>query len=404
MADTPQSTFETARLAMARLRVGEDARDLALREATRISAQTLGVARVGLWLLAHNPERIVCEVAYDEASGAYQPTEAALDEVSAPRYFQAIRARRAVVASDALHDPATSELLGYLAPRGITSMLDAPVFLGGEIAGVVCHEHVGPPRVWTQHEIDFACSVADIVSVLLEQAEHYRLREELRRLTERADSSRRLDVLTRVTRSFAHDLQNVLTVTTLVGSRLETDPVGDRRGLGRGLRDAAALGGRILRQLSAFAMRAELAPDPAPVGEAVETMRPVLEMLCSGNARLSVDVSGGDAIADVPRAQLEQILLNLVLNACEAARGGRVAVVIRAEGAHLTIEVRDDGPGIPRAELGHVFDPYFVASPPSAGIGLTTIRDLVVSHGGTIAVDSVEGRGTSFRVTMPRLT
>src|SRR5262249_47699726 len=89
----------------------------------------------------------------------------------APSYFAALQRERAIRAHDARTDPRTSEFCeGYLDPLGITSMLDAPVFLRGKMVGVVCHEHTGKARRWKLHEELLAGSFADFAAVVLETA------------------------------------------------------------------------------------------------------------------------------------------------------------------------------------------------------------------------------------------
>ena len=98
-----------------------------------------------------------------------------------PRYFEALQSERAIRAHDARSDPRTSEFRkGYLEPLGITSMLDAPVFLRGKMVGVVCHEHTGRPRRWQLHEELLAGSFADFVALVLETAAWHEAEEALR--------------------------------------------------------------------------------------------------------------------------------------------------------------------------------------------------------------------------------
>jgi PAS domain S-box-containing protein len=98
-----------------------------------------------------------------------------------PAYFQALKQERTIAIHDAHTDPRAKEFSkSYLSPLGITSMLDAPVWLDGEMVGVVCHEHVGAARQWALEEQNFAGSIADLVSMAMkacdrQQAEEARL-------------------------------------------------------------------------------------------------------------------------------------------------------------------------------------------------------------------------------------
>jgi PAS domain S-box-containing protein len=97
-----------------------------------------------------------------------------------PAYFQALREAHFVVSDDAQADLITGEFSeDYLKPLGITSVLDAPVWVGGQVVGVVCHEHVGPNRSWSPAEMDFATSIAAMISIAMEAESRRRAEEAL---------------------------------------------------------------------------------------------------------------------------------------------------------------------------------------------------------------------------------
>ena len=107
---------------------------------------------------------------------------ASLEAAAYPAYFRALESGRAVAASDAHRDPRTAELAAdYLAPLGIGAMLEAPIRHDGRLVGVVCHEHVGPPRQWLLDEKSFAASIADLVAMALDAGERARLADRARR-------------------------------------------------------------------------------------------------------------------------------------------------------------------------------------------------------------------------------
>lgn len=161
-------------------RIGEDL-SATIRKLTETDARALGVARVSVW--RYNPERtaIRCVDLYElEADRHSSGTE--LPAVAYPVYFEALKGMDVIAAHDAHRDPRTFEFSeNYLQPLGITSMLDAPIHLGGEEEGVLCHEHIGPPRRWTADEETFAIAVANRISLALEASEHQRVADELRR-------------------------------------------------------------------------------------------------------------------------------------------------------------------------------------------------------------------------------
>lgn len=132
------------------------------------SAQALGAARVGYWALSADEQAIVCESLYVQGQGISHPG-IRLERHAAPRYFDAILTLPTLAAEDAQCDPHTAEFTeGYLKPLGIGAMLDVPVRLGGDTVGIVCHEHVGGPRRWSENERMFSCAVAALCSQLME--------------------------------------------------------------------------------------------------------------------------------------------------------------------------------------------------------------------------------------------
>jgi signal transduction histidine kinase len=105
------------------------------------------------------------------------------------------------------------------------------------------------------------------------------------------------------------------------------------------------------------------------------------------------------------RSQLFTVLWNLSKNAIEAcAPNGAVNVSLGAAGGKLTLEVRDNGPGLHGDELARIFTPYYTTKASGTGLGLALVQQAVNKLGGEIAVQSAKGRGTTFRVTLPRLS
>ncbi|MEO4045466.1 EAL domain-containing protein [Pseudomonas sp. CAU 1711] len=126
---------------------------------TQAACETYDVARAGIWHL--NGERLQPVALYRRDIDRHE-LPAPIDASLFPRYLEALHSGRAIDAHNALHDPRTSELTqAYLKPLGIGAMLDAGIRLGGEVVGVLCLEHIGPPRTWQADEIAFAGELAD---------------------------------------------------------------------------------------------------------------------------------------------------------------------------------------------------------------------------------------------------
>jgi len=143
----------------------------AFRQITEAAAITLDIERVGIWLYNDKRTAIECHDLYECGCDTHS---SGLELLAAdhPHYFRALEEDRTLAAHDALSDPRTAEFADtYLAPLGITSMMDAPVMKGHRLVGVICHEHVGPRRRWTLEDQAFAGSMTDFVAMAMQARE-----------------------------------------------------------------------------------------------------------------------------------------------------------------------------------------------------------------------------------------
>jgi two-component sensor histidine kinase len=174
--------------------------DSGLKKITEMDARTMGVERVSIWFFTDNRSEIYCRDLYRADSRSHDKGMS-LQAREHPRYFKALEKSRVLAATDASTDPRTSEFAeGYLKPLGISSMLDIPFRLHGQLAGIVCHEHTGPRREWTLEEQQFAVSIGDLVSLTLETLERQRMekvKNSIFQISEAAISSESLDELFR---------------------------------------------------------------------------------------------------------------------------------------------------------------------------------------------------------------
>ena len=182
-ATTQAELFQTALRALR----AQDDDDIAayFRFAASNVAQTLVVERTSVWLHDDANAAIDCADLFHLST---QQHERGLPFVEAdyPRYFGAVMQQGSIVADDAQRHPATSEMRDdYLVPLGITSMLDVPVRTSDRLIGMICIEHVGPPRHWTAAEVDFAMSVANHVMLIAEKDQRRKAEMALRESEDR---------------------------------------------------------------------------------------------------------------------------------------------------------------------------------------------------------------------------
>jgi diguanylate cyclase (GGDEF)-like protein/PAS domain S-box-containing protein len=158
--------------------------DVALREISEAAAHTLDVDRVGIWFYAPDRQAIRCVDLYERPLNRHSDGLELL-AVNYPAYFRALETERTITAHDAQRDPRTSGFTeSYLVPLNIGSLIDAPFRHLGQMAGVVCHEHVGAPRYWTVEEENFASSLADLVTLAIDASERREAQELLRHRVE----------------------------------------------------------------------------------------------------------------------------------------------------------------------------------------------------------------------------
>lgn len=403
-------THESARLELARVHVDRrQDRERALEQTARICAHALGVDRVGVWFF--DGPTLWCEIVYERAADRCARGER-LVMARYPAYAAALRERRAIVAPDAPNDPVTRELVAdYLAPYRVGALLDAPLYVHGEVVGVVCHEHLDGPRDWTQSDVDFASTVADMCSTILEQASRAEAEAELSERAWRSSELHRLELLAELAGAIAHDFNNVLASVGLVGESLSRNPSPEVAATGRSLVQTVEIGARLVAHLRALREREPSADDRSTVVSAsVERLAHLLEPLMRANATLRLAIEEHTARVSVSPTHLDQLLMNLCLNAREAIdAGGRVEVRVRpptpAEGPRadwVAIDVEDDGSGIAPEDVPRLFDPYFTTKPTGSGQGLATVQRIVRAVGGRIDLETELGRGTRFTLLLPR--
>ncbi|MGC4098089.1 MAG: ATP-binding protein [Nitrospira sp.] len=157
----------------------------AFQTVTHVAARCLHTERASIWFFTRDRSAIQCVDLYQLTDHAHsQGLE--LSAATYPRYFQELDSGRVVAADDAQRDPRTVEFTeGYLAPLGITSVLDVPILSEGKMIGVIWHEHVGTMRRWTREEQYFAESVANTVALAIEAANRRKVEQALRTSEER---------------------------------------------------------------------------------------------------------------------------------------------------------------------------------------------------------------------------
>ena len=321
-SDAGLRDFETARLRLARGSVeGGDSLASAFHSTTELAADTIRVERCGIWLFIEERRAIRCYDLFERSSRKHSEG-AVLRAQDFPAYFAALERMRVVQADEAALAPATKELeAAYLSPLGIGAMLDAPLFRNGKVVGVVCHEHVGPPRMWTTKEVDFVSSVSDTVALEMEAAALRDAEASLRAREAQLAELRKWEALGKLAAGVAHDFRNVLVSVMAHAAIL----IRDHRSPPERIVDAQAIlnlaeqGAELAKELMSLGSDAPHVPSVIDVADAVVSSAAMLRSILRGNSsELKIETGRTHARVFMDRTDIRRILFNLVANSRDA--------------------------------------------------------------------------------------
>lgn len=157
-----------------------------------LGAKSVKCERVGVWIYNEDVSSIRATHLYNLSKNTFEPGDVAF-EADYPAYFRYLKKDEPIIANDALKHPATYEFgKDYLPEVGITSMMDIPIHSGKKVIGVVCYEHIGPKREWTENEQVFARTLANLVALNYEREQRKNAEEKLTRNHKRFEETQEL--------------------------------------------------------------------------------------------------------------------------------------------------------------------------------------------------------------------
>ncbi|MGH9274501.1 MAG: ATP-binding protein, partial [Acidimicrobiales bacterium] len=175
------------------------------------------------------------------------------------------------------------------------------------------------------------------------------------------------------------------------------------------IRSAAERAAALTRQLLAFARQDTSNPEPVDVNEIVEGFVSMLDRTLGEHVDLRLVLTDSPLVVVADRHHVEQIVLNLAINARDAMPGGGTLTITSGrsgvEGGEVVLKVVDTGCGMPPEVVGRAFEPFFTtkATGEGTGLGLATVYGIVGQNGGKVTIDSVVGHGTTVTVRLPRV-
>ena len=241
-----------------------------------------------------------------------------------------------------------------------------------------------------------------------------------RRLEEQLRQSQKMEAIGQLAGGVAHDFNNILTVihghsSLLQSSELDESAMRSAQQITQAAERAAAL----TRQLLTFSRRQLIQPKKLDMNKIVNNMTDLLARLLGEDVMLQISYSLLPAMVEADVGMMEQVLLNLAVNARDAMpKGGQLAVrisIMDVNEAHVqhhpearvgrfvSVSKSDTGCGIPPENLQRIFEPFFTTKEvgKGTGLGLATVYGIVKQHQGWIEVESTMGRGTTFRIFIP---
>ncbi|MEZ5962570.1 MAG: PAS domain S-box protein [Planctomycetota bacterium] len=245
---------------------------------------------------------------------------------------------------------------------------------------------------------------------------------ERRRLEQQFLQAQKMEAVGRLAGGIAHDFNNLL-MGIIGGCRLgaeQLDPAHPTRALLDEMGAAAERGVGLTRQLLAFSRRETVRREPVDVGEVVRRVHAIARHVVGDEIAVATHLTGDNSVVVGDPAQMEQVVMNLVVNARDAMpNGGNLDIDVcertltepahgragqLAPGRYVELAVRDTGVGMDSATQARIFEPFFTTKGPGkgTGLGLSTVFGIVARMGGSVSVESAPGCGTTFTVILPQ--
>jgi signal transduction histidine kinase/CheY-like chemotaxis protein len=225
-------------------------------------------------------------------------------------------------------------------------------------------------------------------------------------LEEGARQAQRMETLGLLAGGIAHDFNNLLTGILGYAYLLQNDPKmpGEYGEALDVIVNASERAAQLTTQLLGFARGKKAHVAPVDLHQIIKDLVELLRRTIDKKVRVNAHMLASDTYVLGEASQMYQVLLNLCLNARDAMpSGGELRITTKNAGSSIVISVADTGMGIPREIRAHIFEAFFTTKGSSrgTGMGLATVRAIVRNHGGAINVDSEDGAGATFHVTLP---
>ncbi|MBN1993105.1 MAG: response regulator [Anaerolineae bacterium] len=325
-----------------------------------------------------------------------------------------------LVVEDVKNDPRLASFRDLFQQYHTASLLVLPLIVDQEMVGSL-NINTLKPRSFSHEEISLARRVAEQVTGALLRV---RLDEQGRQLEDQLRQSQKMEAIGRLAGGLAHDFNNLLTVITGYSELLLNRHLDKNDPQYRDVEQIHKAGERastLIRQLLAFSRQQVIQPVVLDLNVVITDLNKMLRRLVSEDIELitHLDPSSGRVKADA--GQVEQIIMNLVVNAADAMpQGGKLTIetsqlkvdkeyagrhIGLKPGMYIMLTISDTGIGMDEETRSHIFEPFFTTKEKDkgTGLGLATVYGIVQQNQGYISVTSRVGQGTTFQIYLPRL-
>ncbi|WP_404424043.1 response regulator [Nibricoccus sp. IMCC34717] len=376
------------------------------QEATRLVADTLRVERC----------QILCLTSAEHDLAISASTGPALDEPAIPLGRAAPQTIEDDLPLQLADSPDLFPASRAIASLGIKSGLAVPIGTGKHAYGFLI-ALANEERIFNREALDFVQGIAHILSTV-----HQRERAEsaLVESEQKLMQSQKMEAVGLLAGGVAHDFNNLLTAIRCYGDILhdelaEISP--ELKAKASEILKATARATALVRQLLAFTRKQVLQPEVLDLNLVVGELRELIRSLLTENIELEVDLGDEPIMLEIDRSQIEQVVMNLAINARDAMAntGGSLSLrtgvrdVLEGEdsdlkaGRYAELVVSDTGAGMSEEIQAKIFQPFFTTKPKGrgTGLGLATCTVVIKNYNGAIRFKSVVGEGTTFYVLLP---
>ncbi len=283
--------------------------------------------------------------------------------------------------------------LGYIITHGITYPISKFIKGANAIASGDLNQHI---RLNSKDEIGTLAAAFNNMAEELKKMQ--KMQEELRKLD-------RLSALGQLAAEVAHEVKNPLGIIKNSAQTLESNPLSEmrRKEIVSFIIEEAERINKVVDNFLQFARHPKMKKEKTNIIDVLNrTIRLISDTLTKNNIEVIKDYTERIPLVRVDPSQLQQLFLNLILNAIEAMpKGGELKISAQLEREEILIAFSDTGRGIPSKLQKKIFEPFYTTREHGTGLGLAIAQKIVESYGGRITLESEVGKGSTFKILLP---